>query len=112
MTGAGRAAVTADTLFQAGSVSKPVAAVAALRLVQEGRIGLDTDVNAALKSWKIASNAYTAARPVTLRDPWAATRAGAEEIGGRYCEHCHVSRVVPDGSDATRPLALGCGDLK
>ena len=38
-------AVTATTLFQAGSVSKPVAALGALRLVEEGKLSLDEDVN-------------------------------------------------------------------
>ena len=27
---------------------------------------------------------------------WAAVVAPAEEVGGRYCENCHVSDVVPD----------------
>jgi NAD(P)-dependent dehydrogenase (short-subunit alcohol dehydrogenase family) len=27
---------------------------------------------------------------------WAAVLAPAEEVGGRYCENCHVSDVVPD----------------
>jgi hypothetical protein len=27
---------------------------------------------------------------------WAAVVAPADEIGGRYCENCHVSDVVPD----------------
>ena len=27
---------------------------------------------------------------------WAAVVAPAEEIGGRYCENCHVSNIVPD----------------
>ena len=27
---------------------------------------------------------------------WAAVVAPAEEIGGRYCENCHVGRIVPD----------------
>src|SRR6201993_298413 len=27
---------------------------------------------------------------------WAAVVAGADEIGGRYCENCHVGKVVPD----------------
>jgi len=27
---------------------------------------------------------------------WAGFVAGAKEIGGRYCENCHVSPVVPD----------------
>lgn len=67
VTRQGGAPVTADTLFQAGSVSKPIAAVAALRLVQDGRLPLDTDVNATLKSWKLPANAFTATTPVTLR---------------------------------------------
>jgi hypothetical protein len=27
---------------------------------------------------------------------WAAVIASADEIGGRYCEDCHVSNIVPD----------------
>src|SRR6202041_97558 len=27
---------------------------------------------------------------------WAAVVAPADEIGGRYCENCHVGQVVPD----------------
>jgi NAD(P)-dependent dehydrogenase (short-subunit alcohol dehydrogenase family) len=27
---------------------------------------------------------------------WAAVVASADEIGGRYCENCHVGKVVPD----------------
>ena len=27
---------------------------------------------------------------------WAAVVASADEIGGRYCENCHVGQVVPD----------------
>lgn len=37
--------VTAETLFQAGSISKPVFALAVMRLVQEGHLDLDEDVN-------------------------------------------------------------------
>ena len=48
----GRPATT-GTLFQAASISKPVAATAALTLVQEGRLALDTDVNGALTSWQV-----------------------------------------------------------
>jgi CubicO group peptidase (beta-lactamase class C family) len=48
-----RKPVTPETLFQAGSVSKPVSALAALHLVQDGQLSLDEDVNIKLKTWKI-----------------------------------------------------------
>ncbi|MDE2711526.1 MAG: serine hydrolase [Acidobacteriota bacterium] len=59
--------VTASTLFQAASISKPVAALAALQLVEEGRVALDADVNRYLMSWRVPANAFTAEAPVTLR---------------------------------------------
>jgi CubicO group peptidase (beta-lactamase class C family) len=37
--------VTPETLFQAASISKPVTSAAVLRLVQDGRLELDRDVN-------------------------------------------------------------------
>jgi CubicO group peptidase (beta-lactamase class C family) len=45
--------VDENTLFQAGSISKPIAALAALKLVEEGKISLDEDVNPYLKGWQI-----------------------------------------------------------
>jgi len=62
-----RKPVTPDTLFQAASVSKSVTALAALRLVQEGKLQLDEDVNLKLKSWKVPDNEYTKNEKVTLR---------------------------------------------
>lgn len=59
--------VTFETRFQAASISKPVAAMAALDLVEEGRIALDGDVNEALTSWRVPDHAFTAEAPVTLR---------------------------------------------
>ena len=59
--------VNDDTLFQAASISKPVAAVAALALVSRGRLSLDADVNTHLKSWKVPDNAFTTTDKVTLR---------------------------------------------
>jgi CubicO group peptidase (beta-lactamase class C family) len=48
--------VTERTLFQAGSISKPIFALAVMRLVQEGRLDLDEDVNRYLTSWKVPAN--------------------------------------------------------
>ena len=59
--------VGTTTLFQAGSISKSVAALGALHLVERGKLDLDTDVNAALKSWKLPSSEFTTSKPVTLR---------------------------------------------
>jgi len=47
-----RRRLTTNTLFQAGSISKPVAATGMLALVQAGKLSLDEDVNVKLKSWK------------------------------------------------------------
>ena len=59
--------VTTNTLFQAGSVSKPVAALAALRMVEAGRLSLDGDVNRSLKQWQVPENQFTKDEKVTLR---------------------------------------------
>jgi len=61
------APVTETTLFQAGSISKPVATMAALALVQRGRLALDAPIDDALTTWKIPANDLTRATPVTLR---------------------------------------------
>jgi len=59
--------VTPGTLFQAGSISKPVAAAGALRLVEQGRLSLDEDVNSRLQTWKVPENEFTRTEKVTLR---------------------------------------------
>jgi CubicO group peptidase (beta-lactamase class C family) len=42
-----------EPLFQAASISKPVAALAILRLVEAGHFDLDTDVNTYLTAWQV-----------------------------------------------------------
>lgn len=59
--------VTETTLFQAGSISKPVAALAALKLAQEGKVDLDEDVNTYLHGWQIPESKFTDQEKVTLR---------------------------------------------
>jgi CubicO group peptidase (beta-lactamase class C family) len=58
---------TPRTLFQAASISKPVAATAALTLVQEGRLDLDADVNHYLTSWQVPATEHMHGQAVTLR---------------------------------------------
>jgi CubicO group peptidase (beta-lactamase class C family) len=59
--------VTEETLFQAASVTKSISAVVALRLVQDGILDLDKDVNGYLKRWKVPDNEFTRVEKVTLR---------------------------------------------
>ena len=59
--------VTTNTLFQAASISKPVAAAAVLHLAAEGILDLDENVNDRLSSWKVPENALTREKKVTLR---------------------------------------------
>jgi CubicO group peptidase (beta-lactamase class C family) len=61
------AGISPETRFQAASISKPVAAMAALKLVEDGKLSLDEDVNARLKSWKVPENEFTQQEKVTLR---------------------------------------------
>ena len=63
----GTDSVTPETLFQAASISKPVAASGMLRLVAEGKLALDTNVNRYLTSWQVPDNQFTATEKVTLR---------------------------------------------
>jgi CubicO group peptidase (beta-lactamase class C family) len=62
-----RRPVTAETLFQAASISKPLTALGVLELVQSGKLNLDQDVNRYLKSWKVPENDFTRTHKVTLR---------------------------------------------
>jgi len=58
--------VTLETLFQAGSISKPVAAMVALKKVEKGKLALDENINNKLTSWKLPDNEFTATKKVTL----------------------------------------------
>jgi CubicO group peptidase (beta-lactamase class C family) len=58
---------TPEALYQAASLSKFVAAVGAMRLVDEERLDLDEDVNARLTSWRVPTNGFDQGHPVTLR---------------------------------------------
>ena len=59
--------VNTETMFSVGSISKVGAALMVLKLVKQGSLDLDTDVNTYLKSWKIEANRFTEKHPVTLR---------------------------------------------
>ena len=72
--------VDTATLFQAASISKPVFTTGVLRLVEQGRLSLDEDVNARLTSWRLPESRFTGTRPVTLRH--LLTHTGGLSVSG------------------------------
>jgi len=72
---AGQTPVTARTLFQAGSISKPVSALGALHLVEQGKLALDDDVNTKLAK----SKPLCAPRAVPRTQP----HSGGPMVGSR-----------------------------
>jgi len=81
----GRPAITPGTLFQAGSISKSIGAVAALRLVDERKLELDSDVRPLAKGWSQKDSPKLATSRVTLRRLLNHT-AGLNEVGGKGYE--------------------------
>ncbi len=59
--------VTTETLFQAGSISKPIAGTRILQLFENGIIDLDTNVNNYLQRWEVTENEFTVKEKVTPR---------------------------------------------
>lgn len=73
--------VTANTLFQCASIGKIITSLAALKLVEEGKIDLDDPVNDHLTKWKIPENEFTEQTPVTLRHLLSHSAGFQDEYG-------------------------------
>jgi CubicO group peptidase (beta-lactamase class C family) len=74
VTGAGRLdLVNSHTIFQACSISKHVAAFGALRLVADGVLDLDADIEDYLSSWRLPAGGQGWRPRVTLRQLLAHT---------------------------------------
>lgn len=62
-----RAPVTRETRFQAASLSKPIATLGVLRLVQQQRLGLDDDIRTRLRTWQLPASPFLDSAAVTPR---------------------------------------------
>ncbi|HEY0750636.1 MAG TPA: serine hydrolase domain-containing protein [Chitinophagaceae bacterium] len=58
--------VTIETLFQAGSISKSLNSIGILKLVQEKKVDLHTDINNYLRSWKFPYDTISKDKKITL----------------------------------------------
>lgn len=94
--------VDAFSLFQAASISKPVAASAAMRLVEEHHLALDRNVNEYLTSWKLPENDLTKATPVNLKHLMSHTGGLTIHGFGGYAAGEPVP-TVPQVLDGAKP---------
>lgn len=100
--------MTTDTYLLAGSISKPVAAIRALQLVEDGVFDLDENINTYLTSWQLPDNEFTLTEKVTLRRILTHT-AGLTVWGfPGYDEGDEIPSVVDvlDGKGNTDPVRV------
>jgi CubicO group peptidase (beta-lactamase class C family) len=73
--------VDTETMFQAASISKPVAAMGSLKAVQDGLFDLDDDINDILTSWSLDGEGLTSDQPVTPRTLMSHTSGLGDAFG-------------------------------
>lgn len=77
--------VNENSIFSACSISKFLTGMIAIKLIEEGLLDLDEDINTRLVSWKIPENEYTKNKSVTLRN-LLSHQSGIKDPEGSFSE--------------------------
>lgn len=100
--------VKPDTVFQAASIAKPVAALAVLHHVERGTFELDADINGYLQSWRLPEGELQGGETVTIRRLLAHT-AGITPGGFQGYARTEplpgIKQIVEGAAPATNPAA-------
>ena len=74
-----------DSIFSACSISKFLTGILAMKLVEDGILDLEDDVNESLVSWKVPENDFTKNKKVTLRN-LLSHQSGIRDPEGSFTE--------------------------
>lgn len=94
--------VSTETLFQAASISKSLNAVGVLKLVQDKKLALDTDINNYLTTWKFPYNAAVGNKKINVANLLSHS-AGLTVHGFPGYEKGDVLPNVPEILDGKKP---------
>ncbi|GGA87853.1 hypothetical protein GCM10011369_32410 [Neiella marina] len=103
------AKVSRHTKFQAASISKPIAALAALKLADQGLVDLDTDINNYLSAWQLNYESFSTDQKVTLRHILSHTSGlTVDGFPGYQRGSVYPSDIeILNGQGNTAPVTLG-----
>ena len=99
---------TTQTLFQAASISKSINSLGILKLVEEGKLGLDNDINNYLKTWKFPYDSLSNGKKISIAQ-LLSHKAGLSTGGfGGYAKGKKLPTTIQilDGSEPSNSQAV------